>query len=382
MIELADIVRLHGQSYMAARKLPRAHLRAIEDIAACHSPAMGGIAKSCAKCGYRHFTGFSCRNRACPRCHGPHAAQWLDKRLDEMLDAPYFHIVFTVPPGLRPLVRANPRPLYSLLMQCAANTIAELAASPKWIGGVPAVMTVLHTGARDLSFHPHVHCIVSAGGYDKRNAQWAAPPRRKYLFPTRVLGKLMRGKFLDAAAAALPAAKLPHGMYKRDWVVHCKSREESSVHLIEYLARYVYRLPLSNSRLVECSDEAVAFRYRPNSSRTWKTMRLTPHGFLDRYLQHILPKGFHAVRYWGVWAPARKKLLRRIQLAVGAISRDPAPNSDPRHELDSKGPELCPICKSPLEWSATYVPAARRRELARRSMRSRHSAGLPIAAPP
>ena len=357
----------------------------MHDIAACHTTAMGGITKFCHECDYRHFTGFSCRNRACPRCHGPHAARWLDQRLDEMLDVPYDHIVFTLPAELRPLMRANPHPLYSLLMQCAANTIVELADNPKWIGGIPAVMTVLHTSSRDLSYHPHVHCIVSAGGYDKEHTQWVDAPRKSYLFPHRVLGKLMRGKFLAAVASLLPGS-LPAGVYKHDWVVHCAARLDSSAHLIEYLARYVFRLPLSNSRLVECTDQAVAFRYRPNASRRWKIMRLSPHRFLDRYLQHILPKGFHAVRYGGIWAPVNKALLRRIQLAVGRLPADPPPAAPPpadapQPEPSAKQPVRCPLCNGVLEWIVTNVSALKRIQLVRRAMSHGDSSRLPAMAP-
>lgn len=319
MVELADIVRQHGPSYLQQRagSLRLEQRRALTDIAKCHTHEMGGVFQFCPKCGFSQFIGYSCRNRACPRCHGKHGAKWLKARLDEMLPVSHYHIVFTVPQSLHGLIRTHADCLLDQLVRCCAQTILQLAKDPRWLGGQPALLTVLHTAKRDLGYHPHVHCVVSAGGYDSSTKQWVAAPKPNFLFPQRVLGRLLREKLLDSMRASIPGCKLPKGLYKSDWVVHCEgSHTDNSSHVLRYLARYVFRLPLCNGRIIAADQEKVIYRYRPNGSAEDKLLSIDPHAFLDRYLQHVLPKGFHAVRYWGLWTTRRRLLLRQLQLLL------------------------------------------------------------------
>lgn len=367
MVELADIVRQHGQSYLQSdRNVTAQQRRALEDIAACHTHLMGGVCKHCPNCGESKFVGYSCRNRACPRCHGNHAAIWLEARLREMLPVPHYHIVFTLPHQLRELVRANADKLLALFVRCCAQTILQLAADPKWIGGQPALLTVLHTARRDLGYHPHVHCVVSAGGYDDAHKQWVGAPKPNYLFPQAVLGTVLRQKLLDGIRQCMPGCKLPKDLYKFDWVVNCEGSNSDSSHVLRYLARYVFRLPLCNGRIVEADEQTVVYRYRPNASKVDRLLKTDPHSFLERYLQHVLPKGFHAVRYWGLWSAPRRSLLQSLHLtlprrpAMGSIpiAQPSAASVQTVHTTES--PERCLRCGTLLE-HIQVQPQPRRR---------------------
>jgi hypothetical protein len=386
MVELADIVRQHGPSYLEQRgcALTAEQQRALVDIATCHTHQMGGICRFCPECGKSQFIGYSCRNRACPRCHGKHSAQWLQARMGEMLPVPYYHIVFTLPQQLHGLIRAHPKRLLALFVRCCAQTILQLADDPKWIGGQPALLTVLHTARRDLAYHPHVHCVVSAGGYDATRSQWVAPARPDYLFPSAVLGCMARQKLLDGIRTCLPQCNIPKGMYKCNWVVHCEGSHSDASHVVRYLARYVFRLPLCNGRIEQADEHTVVYRYRPNSSKADKRLHIDPHSFLDRYLQHVLPKGFHAVRYWGLWTARRRPMLHHLQLSLARrhamamwhiVSQNPpVPDSTDR-------PTLCLQCGVPLEYA--QVPPARTRHGRRLlpTISHVHGDNLPGASP-
>jgi hypothetical protein len=233
-----------------------------------------------------------------------------------------------------------------------------------------------------LSYHPHVHCVVSAGGYNHDTGQWVAPVHGAYLFPTRVLGRLFRQKLLDSLRAVWPDAVFPKGLYKKDWVIHCQSPKGDSTHIVAYLARYVFRLPLSNGRIMSIDNDKIRYRYRPNASPVDKVLELHPHQFLERYLQHVLPKGLHAVRYWGVWAPGRRRLLERICLAMALRSNGcamaiqsgagaQAGADAPAQALpnDAKPPKrLCDACQTPMQ-----------RRVVRRSSKDRFVARLDSA---
>lgn len=273
---------------------------------------------------------------------------------------PYYHIVFTLPQELHGLLRANPGRLLSLFMRCVAKTILQLAAQSRWLGGRPALLTVLHTARRDLGYHPHVHCLVSAGGYDSESGQWIDPPKNGYLFPGRVLGRVFREIFLNAIRAEKPGVGLPRGLYKRDWVVHCEGSQNDPSHVVAYLARYVFRLPLSNGRLIEAGEDRVVYKYQPNNGPSPRLLKLDPHVFLDRYLQHVLPKGFHAVRYWGLWAAVNRTLLSRVQQTLASrpgFAPPSAPRDPPTPAMENGEPAptcpstsaLCPRCQTPFE---------------------------------
>ena len=349
MVELADIFRRYGGEYLekfGANILP-SHRRALWDILHCRTEVMGGHVHRYAPCGHEVYVYHSCRNRSCPKCHGPPTEAWLDKRRAELLPVEYFHVIFTLPAELRELVRRHQKTLYGVLMKSAAQALMKLAADPKYVGGQIVILAVLHTWGRTLPYHPHVHCLVPGGGVSA-DQQWL-PARKGYLVPVRALSEIFRGIFMAMATAQLPGVTIPKTVYDHPWVVHCKPCPQGPQKVLDYLGRYIHRVAIPNSRIVSIDDGQVCFRYQNCGSRQWKTMTLPAVEFMHRFLQHVLPKGVHKVRYYGLLAPANRARLRRVQIALIA--------SVPRHALpgvplDSPAPadppgshdQLCPHC--------------------------------------
>jgi len=312
MPQVADIFRLHGQEYLdtfGPSILP-SHRRAIQDIIDCRTEALGGQVYRCTNCGSDHYVYHSCRNRSCPTCHAAATEAWLASRRDDLLPVEYFHVVFTLPEPLRQIVRAHQKTLYGILMTSAGKALMKLAANPKYVGGLIGVMAVLHTWDRMLGCHPHVHCLVPGGAL--ADDQWT-PARKGFLVPVRALSKVFRGIFMETAARELPDVAIPKAVWDTDWVVYCKPVVQGPEKVLQYLGRYVHRVAISNSRILSIDDGQVRFRYQKASSRRWRTTTLPAMEFIRRYLQHVLPKGFHKVRYYGLLAVANRQRLHRLQ---------------------------------------------------------------------
>ncbi len=312
MPTIADIFRLHGPEYVEAfggAMLP-SHRRAMQDILDCRTEALGGEIYRCTHCGAEHYVYHSCRNRSCPTCGGQAGEAWINDRRGEMLPVEYFHVVFTLPKQLRRILRSNQKPLYGILMTAAAKALKTLAAHDKTLGGLIGIMAVLHTWGRTVDYHPHVHCLVPGGALD--GDQWR-PARAGFLLPVKPLSRVFRGIFMAALAKALPHVAIPKTVWNTDWVVYCKPVVQHGDKVLQYLGRYVHRVAISNSRIVEVDDGKVTFRYQKTGSRRWRTMTLAANEFIRRYLQHVLPKGFHKVRYYGLWAPANRQRLADLQ---------------------------------------------------------------------
>jgi hypothetical protein len=350
MPELAEVFARHGDGYLAkyGRSVLPSHRRAIRDIVSCRTGAMGGHVFRCDSCGGKVYAYHSCRNRHCPKCRHGAAEDWLAARRREILPVTYFHAVFTLPSDLRRLVRSHQRPLGGIIMRAAAGATIKLCRDARYVGGTVGVMAVLHTSGRNLSWHPHVHCLVTGGGLSGDGA-WLSS-RRKFLVPVRALSKIFRGKFRDAVREALPDVTLPDSAWKRKWCVHCKPAPGATDAVLRYVARYVYRGIISNRDIIAVTDGHVTFRYKATDTGRSTTMTLHPHEFMRRFLQHVMPKGFHRARYYGLWSAPWRKKLRRLQLAMGA--RPPTPEPDdcdagdddapaPRHPLEG---ETCPHC--------------------------------------
>jgi hypothetical protein len=355
MPEVADIFRLHGAAYLArfGRAVLPSHRRALVDLRDCRTAVLGGRLYVCDHCGREHFVYHSCRNRACPKCHGKDTEAWLVARRQELLPVPYFHVVFTVPQTLRDLLRRHQTTLYPVLMRAAAKALIKLAADPHYVGGLIGVMAVLHTWSRTLAYHPHVHCLVPATGVqtDPDGRQRWLPARKNFLVPVKALSKLFRGLFLHRADKALGGLSLPASASKQPWVVYCKPTMRHTDKVLSYLGRYVHRVAITNHRILAVDDRQVTFRYTDGRSRQTRTMTLGAHEFIRRFLQHVLPKGLHKVRYYGLWAPANRGLLRRVQLALGPAepsqlaepSADGAEAPSARCALEGSP---CPFCRS------------------------------------
>ena len=311
MPKVADILRRHGQEYLRRfgdRVLP-SHRRAIHDILSCRTEAMGGQVWKCPTCQTYEFRFHSCRNRACPGCQGEQTDKWFAAREKEMVNAPCFHLVFTIPEELRRIFRSNQRLMYSVLMKAAIEATQQLARDPHFLGGEIAVLAVLHTWTRTLVYHPHIHLLVPAFGLDA-NGDWVRA-KNQFFLPVKALSRIFRGKLRSMAEEAL-GERLP--WFKKDWVVYCKQTAKNGKGVLRYLARYMFRQGITNSRiLVHHDDGSVTFKYKEGKTGDWKQMTLPAMEFIRRFLQHVLPRGLHKVRYAGLWHPSRREKLHLLQ---------------------------------------------------------------------
>jgi hypothetical protein len=265
----------------------------------------------------------------------------------------YFHVVFTLPAELRRLVRSHQAALLDVLFRAAFDSLAALCADPKYLGAQIGALAVLHTWTRTVEWHPHVHMLVPGGGLAPDRLTWRSVPRRRkrYLVPVRALAKHFRGRFLHLARHALPGIAFPEIPWGKAWVVFAKPAVQGSDRLLEYLGRYVYHTALTDKRLIACDDRAVTFEYRDSRDHKRKTTTLPAHEFLRRFLQHVLPQGFHRVRAYGLLHPAHRKALRRLQLL---LADEPAPEI-----MEPGRPRLrCPHCtEGTLEIVRRLTPA-------------------------
>ena len=314
----------------------------LDDIAACRTAARGGHVERCDRCGQERIAYNSCRNRHCPKCEGPAREAWLSARLNETLPVPYAHVVFTIPPAIGTLALQNKRRIYDILFRASAETLNEIAADPKHLGASIGFLSVLHTWGQTLQHHPHVHCLVPAGGLAPDGSRWIAC-RPRFFLPVLVLARMFRGKFIDHLVRAFDEGKLQFGgqlaelndptvfrsylapHYRHDWVVYVRPPFGTPRQVVEYLARYTHRVAISNSRLVALRGDHVSFRwkdYRHGAKK--KTMSLDAVQFLRRFLLHVLPKGFPRVRHYGFLANRSRKA--RLDLCRTVLS---VPAADP-----------------------------------------------------
>lgn len=318
-IEMADVFRRFAPSYLAAygADMPPSHLRAIEDVLACRTEVMGGHVYQCQDCGERFYVLHGCGNRACPSCHYARTMNWLEARREQMLPCPYYHLVFTLPEHLRVMARGNQSDCYDILMKAAVQALMTACANPRYLGATPAVMAVLHTWNASMGFHPHVHLLVSGGGVNGNEPQWRAPAEG-FLAPVRVLSRLVEGIFMDLLGKKRPDLKavLPKPDKHHKWVVWAQCIDYGVEHVLDYLGRYIHRIAIANCRILEMNQTHVAFKHKDRKANKWRVMRLTGHEFMRRFLQHVLPRGFHKARYYGLWHPGKRKQLDRIRFAL------------------------------------------------------------------
>jgi len=355
MIELAEVFRRFAADYLSAHgasMLP-SHRRAIADILDCRTAALGGQVWRCEACSSEVFSYHSCGNRSCPKCHTAQTREWLEHRQAEMLPVPYFHITITVPAELREVLRANQRDGYAVLMQACAAAIIELAGDPRYVGGTVAVLAVLHTWTQQLSLHPHVHCLVSGGGISGDASAWH-PARRNFLVPIKALAKLIRGKFRAMLRCKRPDLGIPDAAWRKDWILHVSTRGNGEQAVLDYLARYVFRVALTNARIVGLDDATVSIQYKERKTGRARTCRLSGDEFMRRFLQHVLPRGFHKVRYFGLWHPSQRHNAARVRQMLqlqAAPKVDPPPQpvvppiepgAEPMPPIEP--PQICPHC--------------------------------------
>jgi Putative transposase/Transposase zinc-binding domain len=259
----------------------------------CRTEVLGGHLLPCDHCGQEHYVSHSCRNRSCPKCHRLETEAWLEDRRQELLPVPYFHVVFTAPHELGEMIRRHQQDLDDSLLRAAAQSRMKLAMDPHYAGGLIGVLCGLHTWTR--TYHPHVHCLVPAGAVSPDRSPWQ-PARTSYLVPVQALSKLFRGVFRALVRQERPDVSLPESVWAKGGVVYCKPAIQGPEKVLNYLGRSVHRIALTNSRLLSLEDGHICFRYRDSQAQRWQPMTLPADEFIRRFLQHVLPPGFHKVR--------------------------------------------------------------------------------------
>ena len=368
MIELADIFRTYGPAYRAkfGAKMPPSHLQAMRAIERCRTPALGGHVYTCPDCGETLYRYHSCRNRHCPKCQHENAQRWLEQQFELQLPVPYFMLTVTLPSQLRPFARSHQKLVYAVLFHASAEAAQQLACDPRFVGGTLGLVGVLHTWARDLSYHPHVHCLVPAGGLAENGQTWL-PSRKKFLLPVKALSKLFRAKVRDALRKTDGFASIPPSVWEQDWVVHCKPVGDGRTAL-KYLAPYIFRVALSNRRLVKVEQDQVTFSYRASGTNETQFCTLPAEKFIHRFLQHVLPKSFVKVRYYGLFSPALRQQLETLRAQLGArppaapTQTDAVDSKSPPDSSSSTSPSRsvrCPACGHVMQLQATLPPLGR-----------------------
>ena len=318
-VELADVVRQFGAEYRSqyGHVMMPSHERALSDIAACCTKELGGRLYRCDDCSESFWMFHCCRNRACPKCHGTQTQQWLEKRQRELLPCDYYHAIATVPSELRDAFRRHQKFMYGLLMRVSAEAVRELCAVKRHLGALPGILSVFHSWNGALLFHPHVHMLVTGGGVSSDGEHWE-PARGKFLVPVEVLSRKIAAKFRDALKKEKPElfATISAAAWRREWVSFCKHYGRGNDAVLKYLSRYVFRTAISNARILSMDDTHVTFRWKDRDSDTWRTLRLPGVEFLRRFLQHVLPRGFHKCRYYGLWHSSKRDLASRAWLLL------------------------------------------------------------------
>lgn len=340
-VSLAEVLQRFGPDYLRAHSLSTAQAKAWRAIVSCRTPALGGQLLQCDACGRQQWRWHSCRNRHCPQCQAQAREAWRQARLRELLDVPYCHLVFTLPHELNALAAVQPRWMYETLMHCAAATLTEFAANPRWLGGCGAFTLVLHTWTQDLRRHLHVHALMACGALvtGGQGARWIQPARGPgFLFPVQALSRVFRGKFLAALARASGTAALQRdplagnacmlrerdaSLRRQDWVVYAKTPLAGPAAVVDYLSRYTHRTAIGSERLLGIDCECVRVRVRKDVDRRG-SVSIAGGEFVGRLLQHVLPPGFKRIRHYGVLAPAAKR--QRLE-AARALLGMPQPNA-------------------------------------------------------
>lgn len=367
MSVITEIFRTYGPGYrdrFDALLLP-SHRKTIADIIDCRTAVMGGHAFICDACEHVRYAYHSCKNRSCPTCHESDRKIWLEKRKKERLPVPYFHAVFTLPKELHEVIRSHQKIGYALLMEAAALSLMKLASDVRYVGGQIGLLSVLHTWTRALVYHPHVHCLIPAGGLSKDRRYWLAS-RKSYLVPVRALSQIFRATFMALIRRNLPDVSFPQSVWNVSWVVYCKSGPRTADHVLDYLARYVHQTAITNSRIISTQESNVTFRYKDSQKQQWKIMTLTTQEFMRRFLQHVLPPGFHKVRYYGLLSPRNRPWLDQIRRELTfklPMTKQETENRTAKEEKEKTAHPLmvCPVCNKghltcflviPRQWRA------------------------------
>jgi hypothetical protein len=377
-LEVADIVRSAGESFLdrSRRWITWQHRKVLQAILRCRTAVLGGHRDRCSDCGHVAISYNSCGNRHCPRCQGNARLRWLQAREEELLPTRYVHAVFTLPRELGPLVLQNKKVLFNLLFHASAETLLEVARDPRHLGAEIGFFSVLHSWDQRLLFHPHLHCILAAGGLAPDHASWISSSRRFFL-PIEVLSRVFRGKFVAGLKSAFHAGDLQfHGslrhmaeprafrawlrtLFRHDWVVYAKRPFGGPQHALRYLGAYTHRVAISNHRLVVLEDGNVTFRWRDSAHGNRKRLMTLPADeFLRRFLLHLLPRGFVRIRNFGFLANRRRATLLPLCRQLLHASAEITAATTPRSATRSEPLWRCPKCGGAMHF-VERISAAR-----------------------
>lgn len=381
-LEVADLLRILQQQGRLP-VLAAAQRKVVRALIACRTAALGGHVDVCTECGHEAVSYNSCRNRHCPKCQGAATAKWLEAQQRVLLPVPYVHVVFTLPGQFSPLALQNPRVVYGLLFRAVSQTLLQVAATPKHLGARIGFLAILHTWGQTLMHHPHVHCVVPAGGIALDGSRWVRC-RSGFFLPVRVLSRLYRGKFLALLQEAYQRGELQfHGRLSGlknprafralldearalEWVVYAKPPFGGPEAVLKYLARYTHRIAISNHRLIEADEKHVRFTWKDyRKAKRSRVMQLEIAEFARRFLLHVLPERFVKIRYYGLLAQSQRAVclqqsrqLLAKQADAGTTTDEPIESGaegDGREEPDAGA--LCPLCQAGrLVYSREIVP--------------------------
>ena len=359
-VELADVIRQFAPEYTAmyGQQMMPSQKKALSDIAACCTRELGGRLYHCDDCQETFWRYHCCRNRACPKCHASQIQDWLSKRQAELLPCDYFHAVVTVPKQLRTAFRRKQKLFYGLLMRVSAAAVQELCVEKRLLGALPGILAVLHTWNGRLGYHPHVHLLITGGGITADGEHWE-PARGEFLVPVDLLSRKIAAQFCAAlkAEAAAVFETISKTVWQRKWVSYCKHYGRGNDAVLSYLSRYVFRTAITNARILGMDQTHVNFRWKDRNADAWSTERVPGVEFLGRFLQHVLPRGFHKVRYYGLWHPSRRNQADRAWLLL--ILAAPADTVDPLRKVSLRDAvsQLTKWSDQVLDEGADHEPA-------------------------
>src|SRR5271166_4481414 len=367
LLEVADLIRTAGTAFLERNRhwLRWKHVKVLRAIARCRTAALGGHLDECSRCGHRAISYNSCRNRHCPKCQTSARERWIAARRRELLPTRYVHVVFTLPRELAPLALQNKKVVYDLLFRTSAETLLEVARDPRHLGAEIGFFSVLHTWSQKLELHPHIHCVVPAGGLSADHTHWIKT-RYAFFLPVKVLSRVFRGKFVAALKRAFQDSQLRfHGdlrllaqtktfaawlrpLFRKDWVVYSKRPFGGPEYVLQYLGRYTHRVATSNHRLVSFADGKVTFRWRDSAHHNeQKLLTLPLDEFLRRFLLHVLPKGFVRIRHFGFLAHRRRATT--LPLCFQLLGSAPQPQATQEPSTASASDLwFCPKCGGPM----------------------------------
>ncbi len=377
-LDVAEVFRRYQDAYWATYAASSQQRRVVRDLMACRTAALGGHLRRCGACGHEQIAYNSCRNRHCPKCQAQKQAAWLEAQRAKLLEVPYYHVVFTLPQALGPLALQNKRLLYGLLFRAASETLLTIARDEKHLGAKIGFTAVLHTWGQTLLHHPHLHCVVPAGGLSADERRWIAA-REQFFLPVRVLSRLFRGKYLAYLRQAYQHGRLVltgrlqglaqpstwrafvASLAQIEWVVYAKAPFGSAEQVLKYLARYTHRVALSNRRLITLENDQLAFTYKDyRRGQRERVMRLAAVEFMRRFLLHVLPQGFVRIRHYGLLSNrSRRDKLRLCRRLLGS-PLEPETGTEPVTEAALlEGSDLCPACKRGPLRVVTKLPRSR-----------------------